>query len=240
MWVARSGAMSKFESTGSQATDDDRRRGATRTPHAEASLSSRRAATVRALTERRRGDITYFQAIVMGILQGITELFPASSLGHSVIMPALFGWHQVVTQQSSSESSFLAFLVGMHVATAIALIVCFRNDWARIVKAFLHTLSTRRAETPFGSGSVHQMLAVTGTTFTVTWAASVPVGYDFDVQIKRPGSNKFVDWKPDTVAKSGTFVPDAGAGTYQFRSRIEKGATGPASGYSAAVKITVS
>ncbi len=70
-------------------------------------------------TERRRGDITYFQAIFIGILQGITELFPVSSLGHSVILPALFGWDQVVTQQSSSESSFLVFLVGVHVATAI-------------------------------------------------------------------------------------------------------------------------
>jgi hypothetical protein len=79
----------------------------------------------------------------------------------------------------------------------------------------------------------------TGTTFTVTWAASVPVGYDFDVQIKRPGG-KFVGWRPDTVATSATFVPNAGAGTYRFRARIEKGATGPASGYSAAAKITVS
>ncbi len=91
--------------------------------------------------------ITYFQAILIGILQGITELFPVSSLGHSVILPALFGWDQVVTQQSASESSFLAFLVGLHVATAIALIVYFRKDWARIVKAFFHTLSTRRDET---------------------------------------------------------------------------------------------
>ncbi len=95
-----------------------------------------------------RGGISYFQAIFIGILQGITELFPVSSLGHSVIMPALFGWDQVVTQQSSSKSSFLAFLVGLHIATAIALIVYFRNDWTRIVRAFFHTLSTRRAETP--------------------------------------------------------------------------------------------
>jgi undecaprenyl-diphosphatase len=91
-------------------------------------------------TSGERG-ISYFQAIFIGILQGITELFPVSSLGHSVILPALFGWDQVVTQQSSSESSFLAFLVGLHVATAIALIVYFRNDWARIVKAlFPHAL----------------------------------------------------------------------------------------------------
>jgi len=81
-------------------------------------------------------------------LQGITELFPVSSLGHSVLIPALFGWNKVVTQQSASESAFLAFLVGLHVATAIALIVYFRKEWARIVKAFFHTLSTRRVQTP--------------------------------------------------------------------------------------------
>jgi undecaprenyl-diphosphatase len=75
-------------------------------------------------------------------------LFPVSSLGHSVILPTLFGWDRVVTQQSASESSFLAFLVGLHVATAIALIAYFRKDWTRIVTAFFRTLSSRRAETP--------------------------------------------------------------------------------------------
>jgi undecaprenyl-diphosphatase len=98
-------------------------------------------------TEARHG-ISYFQAIFIGVLQGITELFPVSSLGHSVLVPALFGWDQVVKQQSASESAFLAFLVGLHVATAIALIIYFRRDWARIIKAFFHTLSTRHAETP--------------------------------------------------------------------------------------------
>jgi undecaprenyl-diphosphatase len=96
----------------------------------------------------RRDAITYFQAVFIGLLQGITELFPVSSLGHSVIVPALFGWKDVVSQQSASESSFLAFLVGLHVATALALLVYFREDWVRIVAAFLRTLRTRRAETP--------------------------------------------------------------------------------------------
>jgi undecaprenyl-diphosphatase len=86
--------------------------------------------------------------VFIGVLQGVTELFPVSSLGHSVLVPALFGWDQVVSQQSASESSFLAFLVGLHVATALALLVYFRADWARIVRAFFHTLSRRRAETP--------------------------------------------------------------------------------------------
>ena len=92
--------------------------------------------------------ITYFQALVMGVLQGVSELFPISSLGHAVLLPALFGWDQVVNAQSASESFFLAFLVGLHVATAIALLIYFRSDWAAIIRGFFQTLGTRRIETP--------------------------------------------------------------------------------------------
>ena len=53
----------------------------------------------------------YAQAIILGLIQGVTELFPVSSLGHSVILPALFGWTNVVQAQSAKESFFLAFLV---------------------------------------------------------------------------------------------------------------------------------
>jgi undecaprenyl-diphosphatase len=92
--------------------------------------------------------LTYAQAIVLGVLQGITELFPVSSLGHSVILPQLLGWTDVVAAQSAAESYFLAFLVGLHVATALALLVFFRATWARIARGFVHTLRTRRIETP--------------------------------------------------------------------------------------------
>jgi undecaprenyl-diphosphatase len=81
------------------------------------------------------------------VLQGVTELFPVSSLGHSVIVPALFGWDQVVSQQSASESSFLAFLVGLHVATAIALLIFYSHDWARVIRGFFTSLRNRRIET---------------------------------------------------------------------------------------------
>ena len=67
--------------------------------------------------------LSYLQAIVIGILQGITELFPISSLGHSVLVPELLGWHSLVAGESADESFYLAFLVGLHVATAIALLV---------------------------------------------------------------------------------------------------------------------
>ena len=82
--------------------------------------------------------LTYLQAIVIAVVQGVTELFPVSSLGHSVLVPAWIGgeWETLVTQssQAHSESSFyLAFIVALHVATALALLWFFRADWVRIV-----------------------------------------------------------------------------------------------------------
>ena len=92
--------------------------------------------------------LTFFQAIVVGIIQGVSELFPVSSLGHSVLLPALFGWNNLVTDQSQGESFYLAFVVGLHVATALALIAFFWRDWVRIIGGFFVTLRTRRIETP--------------------------------------------------------------------------------------------
>lgn len=91
--------------------------------------------------------ISYFQAVVIGLLQGVTELFPISSLGHSVLVPAWLGWDKLVTAQSAKESFYLAFVVALHVATAIALLVYFRRDWGRIITGFFRTLRTRRIET---------------------------------------------------------------------------------------------
>lgn len=92
--------------------------------------------------------LSYFQAIVLGALQGFTELLPVSSLGHSVILPQLLGWTDVVAAQSAQESYFLAFLVGLHVATAIALLFFYRATWARIVGGLLASVRTRRIDTP--------------------------------------------------------------------------------------------
>jgi undecaprenyl-diphosphatase len=91
--------------------------------------------------------ISYFQAIVIGLLQGVTELFPVSSLGHSVLVPAWLGWDNLVKAQSAQESFYLAFVVALHVATAIALLIYFRAEWVRIIGGFLRTLRTRRIET---------------------------------------------------------------------------------------------
>ncbi len=60
---------------------------------------------------------------MLGILQGITELFPISSLGHTVIFPNLFGWHNIVKWQSQPESPWLAFVVALHVGSALDLLI---------------------------------------------------------------------------------------------------------------------
>lgn len=91
--------------------------------------------------------LTYLQAVVLGVLQGVTELFPVSSLGHSVILPQLLGWSDVVAAQSATESYFLAFLVGLHVATALALLFFYRSTWIRIVGGLIDSLRHRRIET---------------------------------------------------------------------------------------------
>jgi undecaprenyl-diphosphatase len=92
--------------------------------------------------------MTYLQAIVIGLLQGVTELFPISSLGHSVLLPGWLGWDSLVHGQSADESFYLAFLVGVHVATALALLVFFRQDWVRIIRGFFRSLRRRRIESP--------------------------------------------------------------------------------------------
>jgi undecaprenyl-diphosphatase len=82
--------------------------------------------------------ISYFQGAMLGLLQGVSELFPVSSLGHSVILPKLVGWniHQ-------NASYFLTFLVALHLATALVLLAFFWHDWVRIVKGLGRSLRDR-------------------------------------------------------------------------------------------------
>jgi undecaprenyl-diphosphatase len=81
--------------------------------------------------------LNYAEAGVIGLLQGITELFPISSLGHAVLIPAIVGgqWAQDLNV-SAKESPYLAFIVGLHVATALAMIIYFWRDWIRLIRAF--------------------------------------------------------------------------------------------------------
>jgi undecaprenyl-diphosphatase len=82
--------------------------------------------------------ISYFQAAILGLLQGVSELFPVSSLGHSVILPRLVGWniHQ-------NDKFFITFLVATHLATAIVLFFFFRSDWMRIFRGLGRSLRDR-------------------------------------------------------------------------------------------------
>src|SRR5438094_3243102 len=82
--------------------------------------------------------LSYFQAAVLGLLQGVSELFPVSSLGHSVVLPRVLGWdiHQ-------NDDYFITFLVATHLATAFVLLGFFWRDWVRIVRGILRSLALR-------------------------------------------------------------------------------------------------
>ncbi len=82
--------------------------------------------------------ISVFQAIILGLLQGISELFPISSLGHSVILPGLLGW-----QFDQNANYFLTFLVATHLATAIVLFIFYWQDWKRIIAGIFRSLRER-------------------------------------------------------------------------------------------------
>jgi undecaprenyl-diphosphatase len=82
--------------------------------------------------------ISYFQAVVLGLTQGIAEPFPISSLGHGVVIPRLAGWHI-----HQNDKFFLTFLIATHLATAIVLLGFFFSDWVRIVKGLWRSLVLR-------------------------------------------------------------------------------------------------
>ena len=92
--------------------------------------------------------LTYAEAMVTGLIQGVTELFPVSSLGHNVLIPALAGgqWAQDLNV-SAPESPYLAFVVGLHVATALAMIIYFWRDWLRITGGLITSVRYRQVVT---------------------------------------------------------------------------------------------
>jgi undecaprenyl-diphosphatase len=73
--------------------------------------------------------------MLLAVLQGVSELFPVSSLGHTVLLPALLRWNV-----DEGSESFLAFVVVLHLGTALALIVFYRNDWIAIIRAFIASI----------------------------------------------------------------------------------------------------
>ena len=102
--------------------------------------------------------MTFWQAAVIGLLQGATELFPVSSLGHAVILPTLLHW-----SYRQSDPSFLPFLVLLHLGTAGALLVLFWRDWVEIVKGFFTAAVRGRIKAP---NERLAMLLVVGTVPT--------------------------------------------------------------------------
>jgi undecaprenyl-diphosphatase len=163
--------------------------------------------------------------MVIGGLQGVAELFPVSSLGHSILIPALVGgsWARDL-DVSAPESPYLAFVVGLHVATAVALIVYFRRDWLRIVRGLV--TSTVRRE-------------VTDPDQRLAWllvSATVPVGISglllehvFRVYLSKPIPTSAF------LALNGLALLWA----ERLRRRGDGGANGPASGRPAASPGTV-
>jgi undecaprenyl-diphosphatase len=101
------------------------------------------------------GPISYGQAILLGLLQGFAELFPISSLGHSVIVPQLLGWniHQ-------NDAYFIDFLVATHLATALVLLVFFWRDWVRIVKGLWRSLREREIAPDNTDGKLGWLLVI--------------------------------------------------------------------------------
>jgi undecaprenyl-diphosphatase len=93
--------------------------------------------------------MSYLQAIVIGFIQGIGELFPISSLGHTVLIPSWFGgsWGALVRQESRPESPYLAFVVGLHLATALVLVGFYLREWGRIASGLARTVARRRITT---------------------------------------------------------------------------------------------
>ena len=99
--------------------------------------------------------ISYAQAIILGLLQGFSELFPISSLGHSVILPQLVGWdiHQ-------NDAYFITFLIATHLATAIVLFLFFLEDWLRIFAGMWRSLVEREVAPDNTDGRLGWLLVV--------------------------------------------------------------------------------
>ncbi len=136
--------------------------------------------------------LTYAEAGVIGLLQGITELFPVSSLGHAMLIPAIVGgqWAKDLNV-SKAESPYLAFIVGLHVATATAMIIYFWRDWLRIIKAFFASLGHAIAPAPgtrrFQPQDTDQMLAWMIILATIpVGLAGIALEHDFRVYFSKP------------------------------------------------------
>lgn len=92
----------------------------------------------------------YAEAVMLGLVQGVTELFPVSSLGHAVLIPAYIGgsWAKDLSM-TNPNSPYLALIVALHVATALALLLFFRDDWVRVIRGLVSSIQRKRIRTPY-------------------------------------------------------------------------------------------
>ena len=105
--------------------------------------------------------LNLFQSLVLGLLQGVTELFPISSLGHTVILPSLFKW-----RIDQYDPAFLTFIVVTHLATALVLLGFFWDDWVKIIAGILRSLQRRSIDVEDTYARIGWLLVV----------SSIPVG----------------------------------------------------------------
>ena len=110
--------------------------------------------------------LNIWQIIFLALLQGVTELFPISSLGHTVILPGLFGWTNIETNTAcGGQSCFLPIIVALHLGTSIALVIYFWRDWLQVILTLVNSVK---------QGEVH-----TGTEEWVSWLliiGTIPAG----------------------------------------------------------------
>ena len=97
-----------------------------------------------------------WQALLLGVIQGVSELFPISSLAQTILLPALLGW-----QINQEGSDFLSFVVALHLATAVALLIYFWKDWREVIQAYLGSL--KRGKLVYDDKSKFAWLLVAGT-----------------------------------------------------------------------------
>ena len=106
--------------------------------------------------------LTIFQAIVLALLQGVTELFPISSLGHTVILPGLLGWGNLQTDTScGGQSCFLPFITSLHLGTSIALLIYFWRDWLQVGQTLV--VSIKDCDVKRGGASWVSWLIIIGS-----------------------------------------------------------------------------
>jgi undecaprenyl-diphosphatase len=117
--------------------------------------------------------LSHFQAAVLGVLQGVSELFPISSLGHSVILPGLLGW-----PIDQNADYFLTFVVATHFATVLALFVVYWDDWVHIISGLLDSISAREFR-PTNPDAKLGLLLIIGTV------PAGAVGFIFQKQLQK-------------------------------------------------------